>query len=189
MSTSTPHPLHNLYRLEIEEALEELQHLQKDGFYNVPKITWWILKFDELYEYSYIHRHVGSCIDGMGCNCCWDAPESRFSDLYTVLQEVVQLYSYNNYYRNELDVLEQVRDDHPALMQWLRKNEKLGSEDFLLFWIEWLEEENTVKPFVLGWKDLDIKFRSEEWKNTIKFLEEFNDLYWDSEVCMASDAS
>lgn len=189
MITSTPHPLHNIYRREIAEALEELEYLQKDSFYNVPKITWWILKYEELYEYCYENRHTGSCFEGMGCSCAWKSPESKFSNLYSGLDEVVDLYKHEKYFEQEVEVLEMVRKDYPALMQWLRKNEKLGSEDFLLFWIEWLEEENTVKPFILGWKDLDIKFRSEEWKNTIKFLEEFNDLYWNSEVCIASNAS
>lgn len=81
-------------------------------------------------------------------------------------------------------VLEHIREDHPALMQWLKKNEKPGTEDFLIFWTEWLEEDDTiVKPWILKEKDLGIKFRAEEWKNTIKFLEEFNEIYWTSEAC------
>ena len=183
MSTSTLHPHRNLYLWEIGEALEVFKGLEKDGFYNVPKITWWILKYEELYEYSHNHRHVGSCIDGMGCACCEDAPESRFSWLYSGLQEVVDLYQHEKYFKEEIVIFEQVKDDYPALMQWLKKNEKLGTEDFLLFWIEWLEEEYTVKPFLIGVKDPDLKFKTEEWKNTIRFCEIFNEIYWTSDAC------
>ncbi|QED36693.1 hypothetical protein FK178_02725 [Antarcticibacterium arcticum] len=183
MSTSTSHPIKAIYRREIQEAFELLESLKKDGFYNVPKITWWILKYEELNEYSWNHRHVGSCIDGMGCCCTDKNPESKFSFLYSALEEVVDLYQHEKYFKEELSVLEKLKDDHPALMQWLKKNEKLGSEEFLLFWIEWLEEEHTVVPFLFGLNDLGIKFRSEDWKNTIEFCEVFNEIYRTSDVC------
>ena len=185
MSTSSIHPHRQLYLREIEEAFELFGTLSKDGFYNVPKLTWWILKYEELYEYSYNHRHVGSCIDGMGCSCSWDSPESRFSELYSGVKEVVDLHQHEQYFKQELAVLENVRHDHPALMQWLKKNETLGSWDFLMFWIEeWYdEEEKTVTPYLFNLRDRNLKFKAEEWQNTIRFCEEFNELYWTSDAC------
>ena len=80
--------------------------------------------------------------------------------------------------------MENVRKDHPALMQWLKKNENLGTDDFVLFWIEWLDEERTiVNPWIMKELDLGIRFRAEEWKYTIEFLIEFNEIYWDSDAC------
>ena len=173
-----------LNRREIEEARELLHSFQKDGFYTIPQITWWLLHYEELYKYSFENRHTGSCIEGMGCACSWDAPESLFSGLHSALQEVVDLHQYEEYFREELAVLENVREDHPALMQWLKKNENLGTDDFILFWIEWLDEERTtVNPWVMKEQNLGIKFRAEEWKYTIEFLEKFNEIYWDSEAC------
>jgi predicted ATP-dependent protease len=72
----------------------------------------------------------------MTCPCISNNPENRFTFLYTSLQEIIELYKYEEYFRQELGVLENVRDDYPALIQWLKKNEKLGAEDFFLFWIE-----------------------------------------------------
>ncbi|MBI6115999.1 hypothetical protein [Salegentibacter maritimus] len=184
MSTSSIHPHRKLYLREIEEAFENLKTLEKDGFYNVPKITWWVLKYEELYEYAQAHRHVGSCIDGMGCSCCEKVPESRFSGLYPKLQEITELHQHEKYFREELADLENLRHDHPALMQWLKKNEKLGTEDFLMFWIEeWYDEENqSVTPYLFR-QDQIFKFRASEWQHTIRFLEEFNELYWTSDAC------
>lgn len=173
----------SLNRREIEEAIELLQSLEKDGFYNVPKIIWWLLRYEELYNYAFLHRHDGSCIEGMGCGCVWDQPESRFSALYPALQEVVDLHQYEDYFKKEMEVFEQVRDDHPALMQWLKRNEQLGTEEFILFWIEWLEEEGVVDPYITQWKGLGFKFKAEEWQHTIKFLKVFNEIYWDSDAC------
>jgi len=173
-----------LNRREIEEARDLLQSFQKDGYYTVPRITWWVLNYEELYKYSSENRHTGSCIEGMGCACSWDAPESLFSGLHSALQKVVDLHQYEDYFREELAVLENVREDHPALMQWLKKNEKLGSDDFCIFWIDWVDEEQTtIDPCIMSEKELGIKFRAEEWKYTIEFLVEFNEIYWDSDAC------
>ena len=180
MSTSTVHPLRKIYLREIEEAFEVLINLKKDDFYNVPKINWWILSYMELYKYSYDHRHVGSCFEGMGCCCTDKNPENKFSSLYSSLREVIDLHQYEPYFREELALFENVKEDHPALMQWLKKNEKLGTEDFILFWIEWLEEDHSyVKPFIPELEKHDIRFKAEEWKNTIRFCEVFNDLYYE----------
>ncbi len=72
----------------------------------------------------------------------------------------------------------------PALMQWLKKNENLGSEKFLLFWLEWYrEKEDLVIPYIMSWPDHDIRFKAEEWEHTIKFCKTFNEIYWTSDAC------
>ena len=179
----TPLEENQLNRREIQEARELLISFQKDDFYTVHKITWWVLNYKELSIYSYENRHTGSCVEGMGCGCSWDAPESKFSDLHSALKEIIDLHQYEDYFREELEVLENVREDHPALMQWLKKNENLGTEDFFLFWTEWLEEKDEIiVPWILNEKDIGLKFKAEEWKYTIEFLKEFNEIYWESEV-------
>ena len=117
LSTSSIHSHRELYLQEIQEAFETLNGLEKDGFYNVPKITWWVLKYEDLYEYAYAHRHVGSCIDGMGCGCCEDVPESRFSWLYSGLEEVADLYTHEKYFAKENAIFVEAKEDYPALMQ------------------------------------------------------------------------
>ena len=184
MSTSILHPYRNLFLKEIEEAFEVLKGLKKNGFHNVPKITWWILKYEELYHYSYNHRHVNSCIEGMGCCCPDKNPEMRFSSLYSSLEEIVDLHSYEKYFKEELSVFENAKNDYTAHMQWLKRNETLGTEDFLMFWIEeWYnKEKQTVTPYLYALQDLDVKFKAEEWKNTIRFCEKFNEIYWTSDA-------
>ena len=173
-----------LNRREIEEAREIFLSLKKDDFYTVPKVAWWLLHYEELYKYSFQYRHTGSCVEEMGCACSWDGPENLFSNLHSALQEVVDLHQYEDYFRKELEVLENVREDYPGLMQWLKKNEKLGTEDFFLFWTEWLEDDDKiVAPWIMKEQELGIKFKAEEWRNTIKFLEEFNEIFWDSDAC------
>ncbi|AVR44786.1 hypothetical protein C7S20_05620 [Christiangramia fulva] len=185
MSTSTLHPHRDQYLKEIEKAFEVLSRLKKNKFYSVAKITWWILRYEDLYDYSYSHRHVNSCIDGMGCCCTDKNPEMKFSSRYSSLKEIVDLHRHEKYFREELKVFESVKNDYPALMQWLKKNETLGAEDFLLFWIEewYSEEKHLITPYKFNLQDLDVKFKAEEWENTIKFCEVFNERYWNSGLC------
>lgn len=183
MSNSTVHPLQKIYLREIEEAQEQLELLKKDGFYSIPPLKWWLLKQEKLYEYSKDNWKNGSCFGDLPGSLNLKGELSRFNDLYDAIKEIVELYSYEKYFREELSEFEKVRDNSPALLQWLKKNEKLGTEDFMFFWTEWLEEDNTVKPFILGWSKLDVKFKSEEWKSTIRFCEVFNEIYWTSDAC------
>lgn len=107
----------------------------------------------------------------------------RFSSLYSSLEEVTDLHRHEKYFKEELSIFENLKDDYPALQQWLKKNETLGSRDFLLFWLEWLEEEKgIVNPFIMHWQD-EFIFKAEEWKNTIRFCEVFNEIYWTSDAC------
>ncbi|MCG9971149.1 hypothetical protein [Christiangramia crocea] len=183
MNIATVHPHRNLYLKEIEEAFEVLEGLKKKGFYDVPKITWWILKYEELYHYSYNQRHVNSCYEGMGCCCTNKSPEMRFSSLYTSLEKIVDLYSHERYFEGEIKAFEQLNDNHQSLMRWLKKNEYLGSEEFLLFWLEWLDEKKeVVNPYIMNWQD-EFIFKAEDWKNTISFCKAFNSIYWTSDIC------
>ena len=63
MSTSNLHTQRKLYMREIEEAFEVLEDLKKEGFYNVPKLTGWRLKYEDLYDYSHNNRHDNSCLE------------------------------------------------------------------------------------------------------------------------------
>ena len=176
----TPNQELILNRKEIDQALKNLKSLKKDEFMNIPKLTGWVLNYEELYQYCDKNRYKGSCYEGMTCPCISNNPENRFNFLYPSLQEIIELHKYEDYFKQEMAVLENVRDDYPALMQWLKKNEKLGTEDFILFWIEWLEEDHSyVKPFIPELEKHDIRFKAEEWKNTIRFCEVFNDLYYE----------
>lgn len=177
--------LKQIYRREIKDALLELENSEKDGFYNVPRITWWTLTFEDLAQYCRENWLDGSCFGDLPCSCVLNSPENKFRDLHDDLNEAIELHEYESYFEKELAELEIVRDDYPALLQWLKKNEKLGADTFLLFWIDWLDEDNRfINPQVSGWEGRDLKFRPEEWKNSIQFCEAFNELYWNSDACM-----
>jgi len=104
-------------------------------------------------------------------------------DFYEDLEEVTELHKKENYFKEQMEKLEVVRDDYPALMQWLQQNEKLGTEDFIIFWVEWLEEDDIVNPGINIFPNVEVKILAKEFGSTIQFLEVFNELYWASGLC------
>lgn len=175
----TPQEENLLHRREIEEAREILQSLKIDNFYTVPKVTWWLLKYYDLYKYCKENWNNCSCFGELPCSHTLGSEENKFLDFYKSLEKVADLHKKEPYFREQLQLFEKVRNDSSALMKWLLHNAKLGSEEFLIFWVEWLEEEqNIVDPAINNWKNIKIIFREEEWKHTIKFLKVFNDLFW-----------
>ncbi|WP_282018177.1 hypothetical protein [Salegentibacter mishustinae] len=184
MPESSKDPMKVISRREIKDALLELGNLEKDGFYSIPKITWWFLTFEDLAQYCRENWRNDSCFGDLPCSCVLNSPEYRFKHVCDSLMEVIELHEYESYFEKELAQLEIVRDDYPALIQWLKKNEKLGKDTFLLFWIDWWDEDNRfINPQASGWEGHNLKFRPEEWKNSIQFCEAFNELYLSSDVC------
>lgn len=177
MRPNLPHPQRDDFHVEIDIAILELIQLEQEGFYNIPRISWWNLKYQNLHEYCYKYRHTDSCHEDMGCGCSSNSPENTFQGLYSCLDEVLDLYMHEKYFEQELERFEYIKGNDTLINQWLLKNSKLGNEDFILFWIEWYDEdENCVKPFICNWDELGIKFKNTEWISTIKFLELYNEL-------------
>ena len=83
MKPNPKHPQRDKYQEEIDEAIQELIQLEKEGFYNIPKVSWWNLKYRNLDAYCFEYRHTDSCIEGMGCGCAWNSPESTFHELFS----------------------------------------------------------------------------------------------------------
>ncbi len=169
--------------LNIDFALEELKDLKENGFHTIPKIHWWLLKYNDLYKYCKENWNNGSCFGELACSHTLGSEEDKFRDFYESLEEVADLHKKEAYFKEQMQVLEKVRDHSLALMKWLLHNEKLGVEDFLIFWIEWLEEDNVVNPNITNFPNIEMKILAKEFESTIQFLEVFNELYWTSGLC------
>jgi len=179
-----PENLHKgfLNQMGIDIAVKELNNLGTNSFHNIPRINWWLLKYESMYSYSKAYRNKNSCISGLPSVHYPDYPENKFCDLYEGLDNITRLHKYEGWL---IQALKEIHiQNNPILIQkWLTKYEKLGSDYLFEFWTEWYdEEENCIEPFILNWKHLKIKFQKEEWKNTIEFLEIFNEYYWDCEL-------
>lgn len=167
----------------IQDSITDLRDLAEEGVHTIPKINWWLLKHYELYKYCKENWNNGSCFGEFPCNHTMGSDMDNFRHFYDDLEEVVDLHNNEPYFREQMQVFEKVRDDAPELTKWLLQNETLGGEDFVIFWIEWLEEENVVNPGINLFPNIKVKFSAKEFESTIHFLEVFNELYWTSGLC------
>ncbi|WP_300435912.1 hypothetical protein [Christiangramia sp.] len=167
----------------INSAIEELKSLQISDGISMAKINWWLLKHDKLYSYCKENWNNASCFEELPCFHTLNSVENKFLDFYKSLEEVAEMHKKETYFQDQLELLKKVESDSPALMQWLKKNEKLGTEDFFTFWSEWLQEHNSIEPFLPQFEDVKVKLDPKEFEFTVRFLEEFDRLYWTSDIC------
>lgn len=167
----------------IQTSITELRDLAEDGVHSINKINWWLLKHYELYKCCKENWNNCSCFGELPCSHTMGSDEDKFRDFYKSLEEIADMHKKETYFREQMQVFEKVRDDAPELTKWLLQNEKLGVEDFLIFWIEWLEEDNLVNPNIKKFPNIEVKISAKEFESTIQFMEVFNELYWTSGLC------
>lgn len=167
----------------INTSITELKSLRTNEIYSIARINWWLLKYYELYKYCKENWNNCSCFGELPCSHTMGSDMDKFRDFYESLEEVADLHKKEPYFQEQMQVFDKIRDESLAHMKWLLQNEKLGVEDFLIFWIEWLEEEDVVNPGINLFTNIEVKFSAKEFESTIQFLEVFNELYWTSGLC------
>lgn len=175
-SHSIPH------RKAIEAAILELIKLGKNEVHTVPKVNWWLLKYENLYHYCKENWNMGSCIGDLPCCYTIGSPEDKFRDLYKVLDELTVFHKNEKTFDLVMEEFYQVENKPASLLEWLKKNEHAGSDEYLLFWIDWAEDDKFITPFPMPFEEVEIKIAQGEFKNTLKFLQTFNKYYWDSSL-------
>ncbi|WP_026838879.1 hypothetical protein [Gillisia sp. JM1] len=151
-------------------SIRELLELRDNDKLEIKIINWWLLKYSDFYrqiEKDYKNNFISL-----------DKDQLLFENFYSALDTICSFHKYENYFSKEIDRLKGL--NRKDLENWIVKNERLGSEIFVCFGLDYLDYcENPI--------DLNIfipKFRNqilvdrEEFKNTIEFLDIFNTVYW-----------
>lgn len=160
-----------LNRREIEEALELLQSFQKDGFYTIPKIGWWLLKYYVLYKDCKENWNNCSCFGELPCSHTFNSEENKFIDFYQELDEISQLHKLNSECGEEILKLQEFKKERKLINAWLRKNEELYNNLLIEFWLDTEIIDNHILLYFSNYKDLEIKIDQTEFKDVIDFLE------------------
>ena len=176
----------------IAQPFLEIEKLKEDFLISMPKVEWWLLKYSSIYkdiEKSESEKHLFELEDGSVVRLPplgETNKNERLICLYQALEEIADFHKYENYFKTQMTELENVKNDKVGLNKWLLRNEKLGSEKFVCFLIDYLDydEDDKVehlKVYVYQAKELDIFIDKADFKNTVAFLENYNDLYWTDE--------
>lgn len=113
--------------------------------------------------------------------------EFIFLDIYESLDTISNLHRNEKYFEQEIIKYNKIQNDQTKLKSWILNNEKLGSNTYVCFLLDYLDYdiESKVKHlnvFIPSLPKMEIYIEIQDFKNTLIFLEIFNDLYWIKEM-------
>lgn len=86
-----------------------------------------------------------------------------------------------------LDGGQKIKNSKPDLKNWVTKNEDLGVKKYGCFLTDYLDYDLALKVehlnvFLRSVEKTDLFIDRQDFKNTIDFLEVFNELYWVQDI-------
>ena len=170
---------------------EILSFFTSQKVFKISKIEWWLLKYSEFYKRTsdFVYsQHLFKMDDGSTVRLPpFGEPtdQEKFLDLYKALDIICEFHRNEKYFKQELTDYQKIKDSQSDLKKWIAKNECLGAEKYICFLVDYLDySENAehLNIYVHSSKELEIYIARQDFKNTIEFLEIFNELYWEKEI-------
>lgn len=153
----------------------------------IAKVEWWLLKHSDYYKKIseiVFSKHLYTLCDGSSIRLpTFEEPNDpeKFLDVYKALDTVCELHRNEKYFEQELIEYNKIKDSQFDVKNWVSKNEVLGAEKYVCFLVDYLDYTENAKHlniYIHSSKELEIYIDREDFRNTIGFLEIFNELYW-----------
>ena len=181
------------YQMNFQEIIQELFELGENWVFRMYKIQGWLISYSDLYKktYDFVHsQHLYEDSDGSTIRlplCGEPTDEEIFINLYESLNEVLALHANETYFENEMVEYYKIKNSPSDIKTWIAKNEDLGAEQYVCFLIDHLDyDENGHEEHLIVYihhlNEPQIFIDRQDFKNTIDFLEVFNELYWIQEI-------
>ncbi|WP_418637842.1 hypothetical protein [Winogradskyella sp.] len=163
----------------------------KDQPLSIAKVEWWLLKYSDFYKKTsdiVYNQHFFTTDDGSVIRLPplgEPTDQEKFLDLYQALDTICEFHRNEKYFEQELTEYKKIKDSQSDLKKWIAKNEDLGTEKYVCFLVDYLDYSENAKHlsvYVHSSKNLEIYIDQQDFKNTIEFLEIFNELYWEKEI-------
>ena len=181
------------YQMNFQEIIQELFELGESWVFRMYKIQAWLISYSDLYKqtYDFVHsQHLYEDSDGSTIRlplCEEPTDEEIFINLYESLNGILELHGNETYFEKEMVEYYKIRNSPSDIKTWIVKNEDLGAEQYVCFLIDHLDyDENGHEEHLIVYihhlKEPEIYINRQDFKNTIAFLEVFNELYWVQEI-------
>ncbi|WP_370477210.1 hypothetical protein [Tamlana flava] len=175
--------------MKLNIKISELKRLNNNGKIKISQIEWWLLKYSDLFKktYDFVYsQHLFTDDDGTVIRLPpFGKPTDHeiFLDLYEALDKISDFHRYEKYFEQELIEYEKIKNSPPNLKNWLANNEYLGADKHVCFIYNYLDydendQEVHLKVYIPSLEELEIYIDRKDFKNTIDFLEKFNELFW-----------
>lgn len=157
----------------------------------ISQVEWWLLKYSDVYKKTsdFVYsQHLFKMDDGSIVRLPpFGEPtdQDKFLDLYKALDTICEFHRNEKYFEKELTEYQKIKDSQSDLKNWIAKNEDLGAEKYVCFLVDYLdysEKAEHLNIYVHTSKELEIYIDRQDFRNTIEFLEIFNELYWEKGI-------
>lgn len=156
------------------------------------KIYWWLLKYQETYVFLNEEEQSKYVTELKDSSAVRLPPFQKTNEdqvflcIYEALDVLSDFHRNEEYFRKELMRYKSISEvDILSLKNWIADNEKIGANDYACFLLDYLDYSDTpehLSIFLLHAKDLNFYVNKEDFKNTLNFLEVFQDLYWNQDI-------
>jgi len=176
---------------QINTILKESRVFFNEKIIPITQVEWWLLKYSDFYKKTsdFVYsQHLFKMDDGSIVRLPpFGEPtdQDKFLDLYNALDTICEFHRNEKYFEQELTEYQKIKDSQSELKNWIAKNEDLGAEKYVCFLVDYLDySENAehLNIYAHTSKELEIYIDRQDFRNTIKFLEIFNELYWEKEI-------
>ena len=175
------------------EIKNELWELSDSSVFRMSKIKGWLITYSDLYKktYDFVYsQHLYTDYDGSIIRlppCGIPSDEEIFLSLYESLNGIAELHENETYFEKEMVEYYKIKNSPSDIKTWIAKNQDLGAEQYVCFLIDHLDydengHEEHLIVYIHNLKEAQIFIDRQDFKNTIAFLEFFNELYWIKEI-------
>jgi len=175
------------YQINFQEITKELLELGDSQVFRLHKIQSWLVNYSDLYKqtYDFVHsQHLYEDSDGSTIRlplCEEPTDEEIFINLYESLNGILELHGNETYFEKEMVEYYKIKNSPSDIKTWIVKNEDLGAEQYVCFLIDHLDYDEKI-VHIHHLKEPEIYVNRQDFKNTIAFLEVFNELSWVQEI-------
>lgn len=169
----------------IKDAIQEFKLYSTEYIYTIDQIKSWLDQQDDLYEYAKLNWNAGSCCGSLPCGHTLNNELSSFINFHDALKEIVEVHDYEAYFWQALEEYQLIKDNQLKLKEWVKRNERLGSKEFICFFPRYLDYSVNpyhLKVFVSDFHEFEIYVNRNCFLNTIAFIEIFDKLFWEDEI-------
>lgn len=170
--------------------LLEFKDLMSNNKISISKIEWWLLKYSAIYKEThdlFYSKYWFELDDETFIRvppCGKPTLKEKFLELYSALDTISDFHRNENYFKQEMNEYNKIKHSHQDLKIWITKNENLGVEKYSCFLLDYLDyvennDDGDLQVFIYSLKEIEIYIDRKYFKNTIDFLETFNELFWD----------
>jgi hypothetical protein len=175
--------------MHFQGIINELLELSECGVLRMNKIQGWLITHSDLYKKTYdsvYSQHLFTDYDDTTIRlppCGEPTYKEIFLSLYESLNGILELHANETYFENEMVEYYKIINSPSDIKTWIVKNEDLGAEQYVCFLIDHLDyvengHEEHLSVYIYNSKELRIFIDRQDFKNTIDFIEIFNELYW-----------